>query len=327
MALTGNGVVTFGETMALLTPPSAPRLRDGAQMQLGIGGAESNVAIGLARLGFPSTWISRVGDDDFGTLIVREIRAEGVRVLAGRDAAAPTGLMVKEGRAGRTTRVRYYRAGSAASRLDVADVDRHAEAIAGAAILHVTGISPALGPGPARAVPAAVEIARRNDTFVSFDVNHRAALWSSEQAGPVLADLARRSDLTFAGPEEACLLLGENPRSVASFEEGEKLARLLAAAVGGVVVLKLGALGAIALQGEDAHHGPTTPIVATDPVGAGDAFVGGYLAALLESGSPQQCLALANRIGGAVCQAPGDWEALPTRAELDALDASTDVVR
>lgn len=159
MTLNGKGVVTLGETMGLLTPPAAPRLRDGAQMTLGIGGAESNVAIALARLGLPSTWISRVGDDDLGTLITREIRAEGVTVLAERDPVFPTGLMVKEGRGGRTTRVRYYRAGSAASRLDAAEVERYAQAVADAAVLHVTGISPALGPGPAAAVLRAVEIA------------------------------------------------------------------------------------------------------------------------------------------------------------------------
>ncbi|MBT0768269.1 sugar kinase [Kineosporia sp. J2-2] len=315
----GTGVVTLGETMALLTPPPAPRLRDGAAMTLGIGGAESNVAIALARLGFGSTWISRVGDDDFGTLITRELRAEGVTVLAERDPAAFTGMMVKEARGGRTLRVRYYRKGSAVSRLSVSDVERYAGVIAAADVLHVTGITPALGPAPAQSVLAAVDIAREHGTFVSFDVNFRSALWAREQAQPVLADLARRADLTFAGPEEAALLLGADPFAVHTFEDGEKLARELAAAFGAGIVLKLGALGAITLQDEDAHHGPTTPIVVTDPVGAGDAFVGGYLAALLEQRPPLECLSLANRIGGAVCQAPGDWEGLPTRAELPAL--------
>ena len=373
MALAGKGVITLGETMALLTPPAAPRLRDGAGLTLGIGGAESNVAIGLARLGWASTWISRVGDDDFGTLVTREIRAEGVRVLAERDPARPTGLMVKEARGGRTTRVRYYRAGSAASALSAAVVERYAEEIAAAAVLHVTGITAALGPGPLAAVLRAVEIAAAHDTFVSFDVNHRSALWTDDEAGPVLADLARRADLTFAGPEEAALVLGagsaEGIRSsegirrtegsggtagadgiseitsatalgrapgasgggesgwpVDSLEEGEKLGRELSAVVAGDIVLKLGSLGAVVIQGEAAHHGPTEPIAVTDPVGAGDAFVGGYLAALLEGEGPLGCLTLANRIGGAVCQAPGDWEGLPTRAELGAA-ASSEVRR
>ncbi|GLY18959.1 sugar kinase [Kineosporia sp. NBRC 101677] len=327
MALQGNGVVTIGETMALLSPVPAPRLRDGAAMTLGLGGAESNVAIALARLGCPATWISRVGDDDFGTLVVRELRAEGVTVHAERDAAHPTGLMVKEARGARTTRVRYYRAGSAAAQLSAAYVQQFSDVIAASAVLHVTGITPALGPDPRQAVLKAVGIARENNTLVTFDVNHRATLWSDEQAREALVELARQADLTFAGPEEAALLLGAAPEPVESFEAGEKLARSLAEAVGGDVVLKLGHLGAIALFEDAAHHGPTTPVVVTDAVGAGDAFVGGYLAALLDDGEPLACLTLANRLGGAVCQAPGDWEALPTRAELDALNASTDVLR
>lgn len=327
MRLQGNGVVTLGETMALLSPSPAPRLRDGAGMILGLGGAESNVAIALARLGCPSTWISRVGDDDFGTLVVRELRAEGVTVHAERDPVQPTGLMVKEARSGRTTRVRYYRAGSAASQLSSGYVEQQAEVIASAAVLHITGITPALGAGPRAALLRAVELAAAAQTFVSFDVNHRSTLWSNAEARPVLVDLARRSDLTFAGPEEAALLLGIEPVGIESFEDGEKLARQLLDLVGGQVVLKLGHLGAIALDGDQAHHGPTQPVVVTDAVGAGDAFVGGYLAALLDGGDAADCLSLANRLGGAVCQAIGDWEALPTRAELDALGGSTEVQR
>jgi 2-dehydro-3-deoxygluconokinase len=333
MAVSGSGVVSIGETMALLSPPDAARLRDGAGMTLGLGGAESNVAIALARLGHASTWISRLGDDDFGTLVARELRAEGVTVLAERDPQAPTGLMVKEARGGRTIRVRYYRAGSAASRLTPELVSQYVDEITGAAVLHVTGITPALGAGPREALLRAVEIAGQAGTSVSFDVNHRATLWSAAEAQPVLVDLARRSDLTFAGPEEAALLLGVEASPIASFEEGEKLARQLADFVGGRIVLKLGHLGAIALDGDSAHHGVTQPVVATDAVGAGDAFVGGFLAALLDQAVPldqadlAQCLALGNRLGGTVCQAPGDWEALPTRAELDALDGPTDVLR
>src|SRR6478752_6967275 len=139
---TPASVVTIGETMALLTAPSGRQLRSGSCLPVGIGGAESNVAIGLARLGVPATWISRIGDDAFGALVTREIRGEGVRVIAHRDPHAPTGLMVKEHRGGTPWRVRYYRAGSAASRLTPADIDD--TAVADADVLHLTGITPAL---------------------------------------------------------------------------------------------------------------------------------------------------------------------------------------
>jgi 2-dehydro-3-deoxygluconokinase len=153
-AVAVGSVVTMGETMALLDAPASGRLGPGAALPLGLGGAESNVAIGLARLGVGCTWVSRVGDDALGAFLTREIRAEGVRVVATRDPGAPTGLMIKELRGGRPSRVRYYRRGSAASRLAPADVDEPdvAAAIVSATVLHLTGITAALGPAPLAAV-------------------------------------------------------------------------------------------------------------------------------------------------------------------------------
>ena len=247
--------MTVGETMALLTAPSGRQLRSGTCLPVGIGGAESNVAIGLARLGVPSTWISRVGDDAFGALVTREIRGEGVRVIAEPDSAAPTGMMVKEHRGGRPWRVRYYRAGSAASRLSPADIDD--TAIADADVLHLTGITPALGPEPLRAVEHAIEIAHRSNTLVSFDVNYRATLWSPEQAATVLSRLAATVDLIFAGPEEAALILGWEPQTgVATVEDGENFARGLAKLGPDTVVVKLGALGALGLTADRVRPRP-----------------------------------------------------------------------
>ncbi|MGC7101808.1 sugar kinase [Amycolatopsis lurida] len=178
-------VVTLGETMALLSTPPWGRVTGGSALPVGIGGAESNVAIGLARLGVPATWISRVGEDALGELVTREIRAEGVRVLAGTDAEAPTGLMLKELRDGKPRRVRYYRRGSAASRLSRSDIDPGV--IQRAGVVHLTGITAALGPGPRDVLRHVIELAHDAGTLVSFDVNHRATLWTDEQARPVLA--------------------------------------------------------------------------------------------------------------------------------------------
>ena len=319
-----TAVVTVGESMVLVDAPASGRF--GAALPVGIGGAESNVAIGLARLGVDCAWVSRVGDDALGTFMAREIRAEGVRVVATRDPAAPTGLMVKEHRGGRPSRVRYYRAGSAASRLSPADVDAVADEIAAADVLHVTGITAALGAAPLTAVERAIEVARAAGTTVSFDVNHRATLWPDAVAAPVLARLAAAADLVFAGPEEAALVLGRPP-APPSFEEGELLARELAKRGPGAVVVKLGALGALALSGDQVHEASALPVEVVDPVGAGDAFVAGYLSELVAGGSVPDALRTANGCGATVCRAPGDWEGLPTRAELDELSDDHEVVR
>ncbi|SDO34285.1 2-dehydro-3-deoxygluconokinase [Nakamurella panacisegetis] len=323
---TPGSVVTLGETMALLTTPTGGRLRSGAGVPVGIGGAESNVAIGLARLGVRSTWISRVGDDAFGALVTREIRGEGVHVAAHLDAEAPTGMMVKELRDGRPWRVRYYRSNSAASRLGPDDIDPRA--ISDADVLHLTGITPALGSEPLRAVEYAIEIARRSGTLVSLDINFRATLWSAEQAAPVLARIAGAADIVFAGPEEAALLLGWPPPTGGStVEHGEELARGLIGLGPETAVVKLGALGAVGVTAEGAHYAPARSIAVVDAVGAGDAFVAGYLSELVAGASLLDCLRMGNVLGGAVCQQPGDWEGLPTRAELTHPLPAGDVVR
>jgi 2-dehydro-3-deoxygluconokinase len=323
-----TAVVTLGESMVLLDAPASGRL--GTALPVGIGGAESNVAIGLARLGVDCAWVSRIGDDALGTFLTREIRAEGVRVVATRDPGAPTGLMVKEHRGGRPWRVRYYRAGSAASRLSPADVDAVADEIAAADVVHLTGITAALGASALAAVERAMAVARAAGTVVSFDVNHRATLWSDAAAGPVLGRIAAAADLVFAGPEEAALVLGRAPAPPSDeegFEEGEALARELAKHGPATVVVKLGALGAVALSGDAVHRAPARPVAVVDPVGAGDAFVAGYLSEVVAGGTVPDALRTANACGGAVCGVAGDWEGLPTRAELADLGGSDEVLR
>ncbi|WP_308190949.1 sugar kinase [Pseudonocardia terrae] len=174
-------VVTLGETMGLLAADTVGHLQHVSTMRLGIGGAESNVAIGLARLGTPVSWIGRVGADSLGDRVVRELRAEGVDVHAVRDPGAPTRLMLKERPPGGGVRVWYYRRHGAGARLSPSDVDD--EVIGGATLLHVTGITPALGDAPAKAVEHAVAVAREAGVTVSFDVNHRSTLWSDAEAG------------------------------------------------------------------------------------------------------------------------------------------------
>ncbi|MEQ3549076.1 sugar kinase [Pseudonocardia nematodicida] len=309
----GAGVVTLGETMALLTPDG--RLVAGSSLRVGIGGAESNTAIGLARLGCDATWIGRVGDDDLGTAVLREIRAEGVRVLADRDPEAPTGVMLKEMRGGRPRRVRYYRSTSAAARWRPDDLDGVADRIAGARVLHLTGITPALGPGPLEVVRRAITIARRAGVEVTLDVNHRRALWTDERAREVLAGLLPDVGVLLAGAEEAAMLLGRAD-GAETVERGTELAAGLAGLGPPTVVVKLGELGAVADGEGGPLHLPTRPVEVVDPVGAGDAFAAGLLAARLDGLSAAEQIALGNACGGAVCREPGDWEGLPTREDL-----------
>ena len=126
-------VVTLGETMGLFRATGLGSLAQVSDFHLGIGGAESNVAVALARLGASVTWLGRVGADGLGDRIVRELRGEGIDVRAVRDEQAPTGMMIKEQRTSTATRVLYYRSGSAGSRIDPADVAAGRYLLGGAA--------------------------------------------------------------------------------------------------------------------------------------------------------------------------------------------------
>jgi 2-dehydro-3-deoxygluconokinase len=310
-------VVTLGETMALLGAPEIGLLRHANMMRLSVGGAESNLAIGLARLGKRAAWIGRVGDDEFGALVRRTLAAEGVDGRVRVDPAAPTGLMVKYRRTGTTTQVLYYRKGSAGSRLDRSDID--ADLVRSARVLHLTGITPALSDSARDAVDYAVEIARDAGILVSLDLNYRSKLWSAAEAGSVLAVLVAHADLVFATEPEARLLVtGDGPAALGLALAGYGPKR---------VVVKRGALGAVAVIGGEVLDLPAYPVTEVDPVGAGDAFAAGYLSTLLDGGDPAQCLATGALAGAFTVTVPGDWEGLPFPADLQLLQTAEGVLR
>ncbi|RFA07762.1 sugar kinase [Subtercola boreus] len=308
--------------MALLKAEQPGPLAHASSLGLGIGGSESNVAIGVSRLGGSAVWCGRVGDDSLGQLVVREIRAEGVEVRAIVDGGAPTGLMIKERRTAHTQKVTYYRAGSAGSRFSVEDLDE--DLVRGAGVLHLTGITPALSASAADAVFEAIGLARASGVTISFDLNYRSTLWSAEAAADAYRRLLPLVDVVFAGYDEAALVVGEAPSEV--------LAARLAEFGPAQAIIKRGHLGAVAVIDGAVHWQPPVPISPLDTVGAGDAFVAGYLAELLLPGdpggsTPEARLALAAQAGAFACLAPGDWEGLPTRAELHLLDTVEPVAR
>jgi 2-dehydro-3-deoxygluconokinase len=326
-----QGLVTLGETMALLRSADIGSLSHAPSMALGLGGAESNVAIGVRRLGGNATWIGVLGEDSLGDRVQRELMAEGLTLSVRRTAEAPTGLMLKESLTAQHRAVWYYRAGSAGSTLGPEDIQE--KVIARAGVLHVTGITPALSASAREAVVAAVATARRHGVHVSFDVNFRGRLWSQAEAGPVLAELAASADTLFGGVEELALLLELELAELAAdggdeATQGRELAERLAQH-GRTVVVKLGALGALAMEGPGSEpvRVDAVRIDPVDTVGAGDAFVAGYLAELMRGEPLEARLRLAVQTGAFACLNAGDWEGLPRRRDLALLGASEAVVR
>ena len=316
-------VVTLGETMAVLTSPVGASLRMAHSLDLSIAGAESNVAIGLTRLGIATAWWSRVGDDELGRLILAKLAGEGVG-LAGViiDGGAPTGVMFKERRAAEMVRVSYYRRGSAASRFGPADIPDPLPS--SARHLHLTGITAALSDSCRQAVDHALTAARAAGLTVSFDVNYRAVLWDAEVAGPVLREFTSRADVVFATRHEAEVLQLVSAPGAASDEE---LCRLLTGLGPREAVLKLGGEGAMAVVEGTAYAVPaeTGPIV--DLVGAGDAFVSGYLSGYLGHTAPVERLTTAVRTAAFALAVAGDWEGLPSPGDLEQWRAADGVHR
>lgn len=304
--------------MVLVSSLTEEPLQHSKQMALGIGGAESNVAIGLRRLGTEVTWVGKIGNDSAGDLIERELRAEGLRVLCIRDPDAPTALMIKERRSAAETRVWYYRFGNAGSRLGIEDLDP--SLISGATLLHMTGITPALSASARHLTLEAIRIARLANVPVSFDLNYRRGLWTRDAAAEFYQKVIPETDILFAGDDEAAIAVGP----AASPEE---LAQRLVDLGAGQAVIKLGANGALALAGGKIITQKAIPVPVRDTVGAGDAFVAGYLSDYLAGEPIERCMATAVQVGAYACMAAGDWEGLPRRNELHALTTAEPVSR
>ena len=292
-------VVTLGECMAVLYPPEPVAIDQAARLLLDIGGAESNLAIQLWRLGHSARFISRVGDDPLGRRIVRTLSEQGVdTTFVAVDAIAPTGVFFREWLPDGARRVYYYRAGSAASWLSPADL--RPEAFEGTRIVHLTGITPALSAGCAATVARAIELAREAGAQVSFDPNYRTRLWDEATARVTLLPLIAQADILLMGHEDSVAVFGTDDAAAAMGQ---------ATALGvQVVVFKQAERGAIALSGARSVHVPAHPVERViDPVGAGDAFDAGFLAGLLRGYELEQALELGARLGAAAVGALGDY--------------------
>ncbi len=254
-------VVCIGETMVSFVATDDPYLYRAI-----VAGAESNVAMDMARLGCRTGWVSRIGDDPFGRLVEQWVASAGVEVSVVRDPERPTGLMIKHP-AGSEKVSSYYRSQSAARVLHPDDLQR----VAGSRWVHVSGITPALSPSAADLVRAVVEGYFGEDTLVSFDVNLRESLWpDTPKAAETLLPLARAADVVFIGDDEAAVLFGT--------ESSDALADLILRRDDQELVVKRGPGEASTITFDGEISVPALPTRAIDVTGAGDAFAAGYLA-------------------------------------------------
>ena len=296
-------VVTLGECMAVLFPERPIGIDRAPRLRLDIAGTEANTAIGLARLGVRARFISRVGDDPFGRRIRATLRTEGVDTeFLLTDATAPTGVFFREPLADGVRRVYYYRARSAASRLHPGDLVP--EAFAGARLVHLSGITPALSETCAHAVRRAIEIARQLDALVTFDPNYRRPLWDPVTARAALMPVMALVDVVLLSEEDAEVLF--------ETRDPADILRQVVALGPRTVVLKRAEQGAVALaDGETIEIPAVRAKRVIDSVGAGDGFNAGFLAGLLADRDLRYCLERGAEAGARAVEKLGDYAGYP----------------
>jgi 2-dehydro-3-deoxygluconokinase len=320
----GPVVACIGETMAALIPAGLEPLESAATLRVDVAGAESNVAVYLADHAVRARWVSRLGDDAFGRRVARMIAAAGVDLSGvAIDPARPTGLLFKDPRpaaapgavpAASGTRVTYYRRGSAASAMGPHLLDD--PALRTANLWHLTGITPALSASCRSLAHAVLSLTGTGDgrrPAISFDVNYRPALWD-EVPGDLLRELAAAADIVFVGLDEASALWGATVRGPGDVRDLLPDPR--------IVVVKDAAAGATAFQAGGAAHVPSLRVEVVEPVGAGDAFAAGFLAALLDGGDAVRCLRSGHLTAASALTVTGDHGPLPDPATRERLLAA-----
>lgn len=303
-------VLTFGESMALLVADTPGPLAQVSHFTKRLAGADTNVAIGLARLGMRVGWVSRLGCDSFGDFVRKAVESEGVDVSQViTDPTRLTGMMLKScAQGGKDPAIEYHRRGSAASALKIPDVPlgyalraRH---------YHATGITPALSNDAHALVAHTMQVMRSAGRTVSFDPNLRPSLWSDEETMRArLLALAQHADWVIPGIEEGRLLTQrQDPSDIAD--------AFLKMGVNAVVI-KLGEQGAYFKTIDEEGLVPGVAVQQiVDTVGAGDGFAVGLLSAKLEDKTWSQAVARANWVAAQAIQVSGDMEGLPTRPML-----------
>lgn len=306
--------------MAMLTPTHQVPLAKATELFYGVGGAESNVAMGLAAMGVDAHWVGRVGRDGFGTRILNDLAAHNVGTTGVEiDGELATGLYVKVPASAPSdsgeSSVLYYRRGSAASAMAPAMLENPAVAalLEQAAMIHISGITAALSPD-CRGLLASILALPRNGRLVSFDVNWREALWAHEDKD-ILRTLANQADVVLVGADEAIPAFGTN-------SEAELRALLPDPAV---IVLKNAHTSAIALMRDGGRvEVPSLSVSVLEPVGAGDAFAAGYLSGMLFGLDQRSCLRRGHVSAAATLTVPGDRGPLPSADVLDKILACSE---
>ena len=327
-------LVTFGEAMIRLTPPSFQALEQAHSLDLHVGGGELNVAVGASRLGLGTRWMSRLTESPLGRLVASRAREQGVDVSAVQWTPEDrVGVYFAElGAAPRASTVLYDRAGSAMSRVTPGTIDWPG-VFKGARWFHVSGITPALSASAAIVTAEALEAAQAAKLTVSYDLNFRRKLWSADEARRVQEPLMRHVDVLMTTEEDARVVLGiEGGRSTAGYESVdaasyESVARELQDRFGFTAVaitlrqnprVWLNTWSALVRADGRTFEGPCYEVEVVDRIGAGDAFAAGLIVKRLAGGDWDSAVRHGTALSALKHTTPGDFSA-STREDVERL--------
>jgi 2-dehydro-3-deoxygluconokinase len=314
-------VVTFGELLLRLSPPGEERLLASPQLVTCFGGAEANVAVALSHFGVSCDYVTRLPQNPLGEAGLEALQREGVGtrwILRGGDRL---GLyFVEPGADLRTMRVVYDRAASSFARLDPDHID-WGPILADASWFHATGITPALGEGPARALAAAIQQARASGTPASLDLNYRAALWQGRDPRPIVAPLARGADLVIgnAAAVQAMLGIDAPANALAQRVAADLECRRVAITEREPIAAYTQRWSAVLYDTTEGRCVSSSrhEVHVVDRVGGGDCFAAALIAQLLSGAPPADALDFAVRAGALKITQPGDFSRLSVAEVLE----------
>ncbi len=332
-------IVCFGELLLRLSPPGRELLFQGGSLDANFGGAEANVAIGLSRLGHATTMVSAVPDHAVGQAAVDHVRRHGVDASSILRRPGRLGLyFLTPGASLRASSIVYDRAGSSFAEADASLFD-WPTLLDGAGLLHLSGITPALGQRSADMALAAARAARAAGVPVSFDGNYRASLWQAWDSDPraILSELVGMADILFGNHRDVALLLdkpfdGDGPdrrriAAEAAFAAFSSL-KLIASTARHVVDADHHRLSARIDLRDRAHQTDEVAVTGiVDRIGGGDAFASGVLHGLIAKGDPAEVARAGLALAALKHSLPGDASLFGT-SDIDAFwEGSLDVRR
>lgn len=317
-----HDIITFGEAMIRLSPPNFRRLEQAESLDLMVGGAELNTAVGLARLGHSVAWVSRLTNNPLGRLIANRAREAGVSsehvVWTEEDRVGV--YFLEFGAAPRASSVLYDRKNAAIANVKPGDVP-WSKVFAGSKWFHVTGITPALSATAAEATREALKAARAAGVQTSIDLNYRIKLWSQADAGKWMSEFMQYCDVLITTEEDTDRVFGITGRDyeevAAKTAERFKSLQMVAITLRENPLVWKNSWTAIVYQQGKVLRTRTYEVEIVDRLGAGDSFAAGLIHGLLEN-DPQKGLDYGVAASALKHTIPGDFNWV-NRQEVEAL--------